>query len=802
MTDLTDVVQAPPLTVGTFRVGPAATIEVPIYYVTADAQLPALLDWARRQRSLGVDIETDGSVHRKKKIKGEYYHEPDGLNYRSKKIATLQLGTPRGPDPRAYVLCIRSLSTAALMPVLELLADEQIVKVGQNIRFEVSWIAHKWGVLMRNIADCQLAEQVIRAGLFELVNARDDEDDGRTSRKPYTETSMAALARRYLELEIDKGPEYRLSFWSTPAKQLTQGHLVYAAGDVVYPYYIADAQKQEIKARGLKEIVEIEFELLPILVDTELYGMGVVRSQWIELWQQAVTRAAEAERALDALFRETSDQAELFGAVTQGEVFGAVERTAAGYQRGKAKRIEAEVRPTLGSREINYNAPAQIQRAFKAYCERLHWSHEVVIDYQRFMELKRTWGQDWLRDREQWELKKAERDPDYRPRSYTTKDIPDHVLPTAKYCILLKATSDTLTLAKIRGQLPRELVETYLEYKEQMKLAGTYGMKFLNENIHPDTGRLHVYFHQCITSTGRLSSEPNLQNIPRLKEYRACFVPQPGHKFIILDYSQIEPRLSAQCSGDELYTRTFLEGKDIYCEIGSQMLGRPITKKEHPVERQGSKAIGLGTAYNMGPGKLCDKKTLELEKYIEAGKAALPTFEGTRDELKAYFQAVPGIKDYQNRCIAFAVPDPADAPRMADGTPYPTRPKIWDRYIRDGVTYVAGPCGRKRFFTPDCKTTYTEAPNAPIQGCSATITKLATVLIWRACRAEGLEIHFVNMVHDELVIECAADVAPRVRDIAKIQMEAAAARYITRVPVRADFPEGTDGICDCWLKEA
>jgi DNA polymerase-1 len=360
--------------------------------------------------------------------------------------------------------------------------------------------------------------------------------------------------------------------------------------------------------------------------------------------------------------------------------------------------------------------------------------------------------------------------------------------------------SDVLRLGKLRRQLPAEIVDAYLTYKEYAKAAGTYGINFINKHLGED-GRIHSNWHQAITSTGRMSSEPNLQNLPRNPAYRKCFIPAPGNRFIIADYSQIEPRLSAQVSQDVVYLATFTDGADIYVRSGEAMTGMTIDKatEEGAMMRQIFKEVALALAYNMGPGKLRNALTLALEDYILSGKHDLPSFEWAQGLHKRFFEAHEGIKHYQTRCITDASPtlknergEIAENPR-----------KIYDHYLNQGVTYITGPCGRKRFFPEDAKAVYTEAPNAPIQGSSATITKLAACLIMQECERQGIEgVHIVLYVHDELVVECPEAVAYQVRDIVKEQMEAAGRRYITRVPVKADFPKGTDGVVNWWLKEA
>lgn len=737
----------------TERVGPDRIVEYDLYYVTREAELEHYRAWRRRQKAVGIDIETDG-------------RSADGLNFRSKKIATLQIGNPVCDEPRAYVFCVRSLPHAVMRAlVADVVEDPNLMKLGQNLGFEMQFLGFKYGVRFQKSACCQLAELVLRAGLFPIKRADNDEGPNRAA---YGLTNMKRLAKRHLAIEIDKTDRYRLDFWSTAAGELCEGALRYAAGDVVYPFYIAQSQKTEIYARGLKDVIDIEFALLPILTDMHMHGIGIDQDAWLTLYQEACVKRDMAKHQLDELFRGQNQQLDAFPGKNRPTIETRV-----------AKNVYI-------SREINYNAPQQVQRAIRRFCKAQAWPVEVIIDMDRLNELKYKFGQDWLIKRQEGELQRAERE-ERVPRTFTVEDIPDWIIPRERFVVLTKLEGDQLRLAKIRKQLPRNLVETYLEYKENAKAAGTSGEAFL-ENVRADTGRIHVLFHQAITSTGRLSSEPNLQNIPRDPRYRACFVARKGYKFIIRDYSQIEPRLSAETSGDHTYVQCFLNNADIYCSVGSAMSEHEVTKDQKAL-RQGFKSIVLGTAYNMGGPKLCDDLTLKLESFIESGEIELPTIPYAWDQLTRYFQACPGIKTFQNKCIAEADPEKS------------TRSRVWDRFKEEPVTYVTGLCGRKRFFASDAKNVYTEAPNGPIQGCSATITKLAMVLFDAACRDQGIEMHFVNSVHDELVAEVPEADAEAASLLLEQCMIAAGERYIKTVPVKAEAPQG-NGVFDCWYKEA
>ncbi len=774
----------------TIQVGPEESLTYDLHYITKGYQVEYVVEWMRKQSLYLLDIETDGK-------------SPAGLDWTSERIATIQLGSPVAEGgPRAFVLCLRSLGDA-ILPVINELNNPKPMKLGQNIRFECQFLMHKYRdrkLKLRNLADCQIMELILRAGLFpakETGRPGNTEDDD--NRKCYGETKMANIAKMYLGITLDKGEDVRLTFWQDAqgkpqTGRLTERHLVYAAGDVIYPWYIAREQNKEVRARKLSDIVRIEFEILPILAWTELRGVCIDVPAWKNLWQEAVTRQAVARKELDKIFSPGSTQEEFFDTTTREELTGRFDEDPKSKTYGEAvrERITTETRPNDGVKELNYNSPAAARTAFQRHLKRINWPVEIVADYPRLLALKAVWGKEWL-----------ERNPEKE-----VADVPDWFIPEDKAVILLKFEGKSLTLARLRKQLPNDLVLAYLEYKEAAKLAGTYGLKFLNEQV--EDGKVRVYFHQCTTTTGRTAAEPNIQNWPRDPRYRACMKPHPGYKFVIRDYSAIEPRLSAETSQDPVYLKTFIDqatdaSVDIYCRVGEAMTGKHIDKKKDKALRQGFKSVVLGSAYNMGARKLRDDLTLKLEAFIDAGEIECPTFEFAKEQLRLFFERCPGIKAYQNQCITYAAHRPDQLPK--DTTGLAQRPKLWDMYLafrnpekpeHATVTYVEAPCGRKRWFPWDAKSVYTEAPNAPIQACSATITKLAACLIQRHADEHGIDIAFANLVHDELVVEVREELADEFSIVVKDLMEDAGRRYIKTVPVLAEA-EGT-GVFDYWHK--
>lgn len=718
----------------TIQVTETESVTYDLRYITRDDQLPEVSDWAEKQRAVGVDLETSDLVPRKGHI------------------ATLQIGNPFGPDPRAYVIDLRCVTAPALARVFAVFRSTAVVKYGQNLKFECKWLQHHYGIVFRNCRDTQVTELVMRAGLFESKNHYASSGE----RAAYKWCSMFQLAQRYLGLNLDKDHDLRTSFYDTPGGMHTERQLVYAAGDVIYPFFIWKYQKAIAQDRRLMGVLKIEWNLIPVLADAEVRGIRVNTAKWRSLWQEAVKLSAETERVLDDMFRPVTYQQDLFD--TQ---YGT-----------KARPIYPKKNEPL-----NYSSSDHKLWAIKAYCESIGWDREVVTKPARAVELRTQYGQEWMNYQAS------------QGRPSTVDKVPDHLIPESKYCLLLDTDKKTLMLRMLRGQLPSRVVNLLTDYSKYEKRATGFGLQFLKKHVDEDD-RLRTEIHQCATATGRKSTTPNTQNIPGDKRYRSCFIPADGYKFCIADYSQIEPRISAQVSKDATYVAAFANSEDIYLSVAENMFGfRPDKKTpEGKLLRQIAKIIVLALAYRMGPVKLRDQLTLGLAEYIIAGERPAPTLEEARELWNKFFEACPGIRVYQDECSQLASPSETK------------RAKLWDDFLGEQVTYIQGPCGRIRFFPPDALNTYTEAPNAPIQGASATIMKAAIVLIQEVIDERGWDAHLANAVHDEAVYEVEESVAVEFALVMKERMEFAASFFVPDVPCPAEFPENTEGVVDIWTK--
>ena len=279
-------------------------------------------------------------------------------------------------------------------------------------------------------------------------------------------------------------------------------------------------------------------------------------------------------------------------------------------------------------------------------------------------------------------------------------------------------------LQKLAGKHP--IVNTILEYRSYTKLKSTY-LDALPALISSKDGLIHTSFNQAVTATGRLSSNnPNLQNIPVRtamgREIRRAFVPRgPEYTLMAADYSQIELRIIAHLSGDPAMVNDFKLGHDIHAATAAKVFHVPmdqVTKEQ----RSRAKAVNFGIIYGMSAFGLAER--MELSRSEAA------------DIIKKYFEEYAGIKEYMNRSIA-----------LAKERGYAETIMGRRRYLRD----INAANATVRNFAER------NAINAPIQGSSADMIKIAMVNIQREIEKLHLQSKMILQVHDELVFDARLD---------------------------------------------
>lgn len=281
-------------------------------------------------------------------------------------------------------------------------------------------------------------------------------------------------------------------------------------------------------------------------------------------------------------------------------------------------------------------------------------------------------------------------------------------------------STDVKTLEELALQ-GHDIVQKILDWRGLSKLKSTY-TDALQEQIVPETGRVHTSYHMTGTSTGRLaSSDPNLQNIPIRTEdgraIRTAFIADAGHTLLSVDYSQVELRLSAEMAGVAALRQAFQDGVDIHTLTASQVFDVPLDEVSGDIRRQ-AKAVNFGIIYGIsGWG---------LAKQLGCAPG------DANDFIKRYLARFPEIKDYME--------DKKEEAR-AHG-------------------YVKTLYGRK-CFTPNINAkipaqrsgSERAAINAPLQGTAADIMKIAMSKMPKALIDARLGAKMLLQVHDELIFE-------------------------------------------------
>ncbi len=310
--------------------------------------------------------------------------------------------------------------------------------------------------------------------------------------------------------------------------------------------------------------------------------------------------------------------------------------------------------------------------------------------------------------------------------------------PKAKKGAKGSFTTDEATLTALYDRHP--VIGEILEFRAAKKLLSTY-IEPLPTYISREDGRIHTTFNQALTATGRLSSSsPNLQNIPVRSErgmmIRKAFVPATPDGFILsADYSQIELRIMAHLSGDEHMTDAFRKGIDVHAATAAKIFG--VSPAEVSQEqRRIAKTANFGIIYGISAFGLAQR----LHTSVSQAKGIITD----------YFAAFPSVAEFIEKCKQNA------------------RHK----------GYVETVFGRRRYLPMINSANKTmrelserNAVNAPIQGTSADIIKLAMISIDRRMAEEGFRSRMILQIHDELLFDTLPEECEALKALVKEEME-------------------------------
>ncbi len=300
-----------------------------------------------------------------------------------------------------------------------------------------------------------------------------------------------------------------------------------------------------------------------------------------------------------------------------------------------------------------------------------------------------------------------------------------------------------------------ELPGFILKHRTLAKLKSTY-TDALIELVNPQTGRIHTSYNQTVTATGRLSSsDPNLQNIPiRTEEgrkIRRAFIPRPDWHLVSADYSQVELRILAHYSKDNILMEAFAEDEDIHTRTACEVF--QVTPEVLTAElRRQAKAINFGIIYGMS--------AFGLSKQLEISRKMAQTF------IDQYFDRYSGVKRFLEQTIVEAR-DTQQTSTLLGRIRILTDINHSNHIIRQAAERTA--------------------INTPIQGSAADLIKVAMIQVDQSLKEKELKSAMLLTVHDELVFEVPSDELTIVTRLVKDIMENV---WHLKVPLKVNIAHG------------
>ena len=311
-------------------------------------------------------------------------------------------------------------------------------------------------------------------------------------------------------------------------------------------------------------------------------------------------------------------------------------------------------------------------------------------------------------------------------------------------------STDVDVLEKLKGE--HKVINKILDYRQLIKLNSTY-VEGLILYINKADNKIHSYFHQTVTATGRISStEPNLQNIPTRielgKQIRKVFKPQKGYVFLDADYSQIELRVLAHISNDSNMIYAFNNNEDIHTQTASKVFGVDINEVTHK-QRADAKAVNFGIVYGISDFGLAEQLGIGRKQ----AKAYIEQYLEKYENIKLFME---NIKDYAKE-----------------------------------KGYVETLFNRRRYIPEITSNNFMVrqfgariAMNTPIQGTAADIMKIAMVKLYNALKEGKYKSKILLQIHDELLLEVYEEELEEVKNLLKNSMENA---IKLNVPLKVDI---------------
>lgn len=692
--------------------------KVSVGHTLEDAQ--ALVDRFSGLDSLGFDIETTG------------------LSPHHSKLVCLIFG---GGGKRTHVFDVRSYYSLGgrdeLGRILQSLFDS-VEMVGHNLKFDAGFIGYQLGISIHRLHDTMIAE-------YTLLGMGSSE-----VRRVYGESAMTLdnLAGRY---DIPVSKETRHWFYEpAPLDQRPEWYepfpsdvLTYCRQDVVVPMKLREAQVPKLSAGKLDGVASLESRVVPAIAVMSTNGQYIDTDGWMRVVNRAEHVVAELEPYLHAGDMVDRDPEEFQACLDNPDCF-------VGFDYYILQDRAERMRPY----SVWHAAKeADIEKARKDWNE----GRYAGKGFPNWGALKQQVTQEWN---------------ERQPKRYDFKK-PPNVGSTDQLIVALRGMGvpvrDTKkeTLERLEEDYP--VLTKLLDYREALKLPTTYGDKLMALQ-DKELLRFFPSWEQYGASTGRMSSRQyNAQNFPsrgRFKVIKRNVRAPRGWRLVTADLSNIELRILAELTytamGASNLLKAFASGEDVHSSTARMMfhLGGEVNPKSRAVIggktlpmswRDIAKTINYGLTYGMGAARLAMKLKVELEDAKGFLLAYRELYANETAYLKSLKNAVDravsaGRRRIRSRTMAgrvrwFDIPQPPKPLGRGAGKDAVTErllaEKEYNKSLWDVKLAIA---------------------NAPIQGTSADIIKLAAALLYERLGWHR-HIKLVGIIHDEIMLECSLECA-------------------------------------------
>ena len=554
--------------------------------------------------------------------------ETEGLNFLTKKILTIQLGT----EDWQIVWDCTSIDPILLKPIFE---DPNTLTIWWNYLFDGLFL-YKLGIIPKKVYDGMICEQLLYLGYPSgVLRKRTEELFG----EGYTPFSLKTAIKRYCNEELDKTVRGKII-----KVGITEETIVYAANDVKYEIPMMKRQLEALKAKDLLNAAKIENEFIKSLVYFKYCGVKLDVPRW-------KNKMKKDQAELDNYTNQLNNWViNYFNKYKTSRTNITIERRVGRLCEGDYKEIPVHL--PKGSKMINGHQESTIENGKEV-------TYNVGIYDVPFGFTNKG-----------------------RFYPFVFKDIQGDLFagfnPNPQCRINWNSNQQVVVLFEILGfncntidkktKKPKKSVdantikpqknicsiaEPYLKYKEAYKVVSSYGQNWLDQ-VNVD-GRIHPEYHQLGTDTARLSSGKgedsddnksiNIQNLPRDTETRACFCAEKGNKWISEDYQSQESRILASVTNDPSMIHLYDEGQSGDMHSLVAYMSYPQIPRDTKIEdikekfknlRQSAKSIEFAINYGGDFNTIHSNNKIPLEE-------AKVIYE-------SYMKGFPGVKKYQDYC--------------------------------------------------------------------------------------------------------------------------------------------------------